>query len=258
MATATAGPVWPAIAARQRQLSDSYCLISQPDHARLAGALAAHFISPRFATVTAEVAQAIGVHDEGWAMYPAEASAEAAPELSAEGRPVSFLDLAPPQFLCAWTRSIEAAEKMCAAGGVIVSRHFCGLGEFRLQQGALAASDLKMIATFLARERQRQQQLSPASGYSETQLAARLEVLQFCDLLSLYLCCGCRQAVEFPNRLTDTTVHALPTMEENGYRICPSPFQAEDRERAVTVTVATRRFPATGGAGLDKLAFRLV
>lgn len=258
VASASAAPVWPVIAARQRQSADSYWLISQPDHARLAGELAAHFCSPRFTEVTAGVAQAIGAHDEGWAMYPAEASISATPELSAEGRPVSFIEFAPPQFLSAWTRSIEAATQVCAAGGVIVSRHFCGLGEFRLKQGALPVGELTMIEIFLARERQRQEQLSTASGCGEPQLAAWLEVLQFCDLLSLYLCCGCRQAVEFPNQLTSAAVHALPMADENAYRLCPSPFQNETVERAVTLTVATRRFPATGEAALDKLEFRLV
>ncbi len=256
---AAAGPAWPAIAARQRQHAEAYLLISQPDHARLSGELAAHFVSPRFTRVTPEVARAIASHDEGWGIYPSEASASAPPELSAEGRPVSFIEFAPPQFLCAWTRSIEAAGRICAAGGIIVSRHFCSLAEFRLKQGALAANELRMISDYLARERERQQHWLGGCGYEEPELAALLEVLQFCDLMSLYLCCGTRQTVEFPNCLTDAPLRVVPTGSANSYQLCPSPFQAPGQpERAITLSVTARRYPSQPAASTTTLEFALL
>lgn len=262
-AAGDAAPAWPTIAARQRQAAGACLLISQPDHARLSGELAAHFRSPQFARITPEMARAIGMHDEGWGIYAAEARIDAPPEMNADGRPLSFIEGAPAQFLPAWARSIEATAAACAAGGVVVSRHFCSLGEFRLKHGPLTAAELAALEDFLALQRRLQRQWLDGCGCGENELAALLEVLQFCDLLSLYLCCGARRTVEFPNRLTDVPVRIMPVggtdEPPNCYRLCPSPFQSPGSpERAIRLCVAARPYPREYSAKLIELAFEIV
>ena len=125
-------PAWKAIEPRQHLRADSYLLVTQPDHATLAGALAAGFVSPQFPRLHPGIVEAIAVHDAGWALFAEEAGPAAAPALDAQGKPLSFVEIAPADFIRAWAASIQRAEQVCADGGIIVSLHFSSLARFRL------------------------------------------------------------------------------------------------------------------------------
>src|ERR1700761_8914861 len=89
---------WDAVELRQRGEAPSYLLIAQPEHARLAGELAAHFISPLFPTLSKQAIEAISAHDEGWSQMPGESAADPRPLLTASGKPRSFIEFPPAEF----------------------------------------------------------------------------------------------------------------------------------------------------------------
>jgi hypothetical protein len=247
------------VAERQKCRADQYWLISQPDHAHLSGELAANFVSERFPRITALAARAIAVHDAGWAIFPEESSPAAPPSLAGDGRPLAFVEAAPAAFLRAWAGSIGQAEDVCPDGGIVVSRHFCALGNFRLRSGSgLSQDDRQLIGDFLERERQRQQRLIARCSCTAQELDSLLEVLQFCDLLSLYLCSGVPCAAEFSQPIADRPVQIFPSPGEELYRLEPSPFQSDGSSRTLALGVTAHHYPPDSGTKLTTLKFRLI
>jgi uncharacterized protein DUF3891 len=65
-----------------------------------------------------------------------------------------------------------------------------------------------------------------------------VDLLQFCDLLSLYLCCGSRASVQFPQAVGSRSV----VLRRDG-ELClldPSPFRKE-----ISLGVPARREPVS-------------
>ncbi|MBZ5599055.1 MAG: DUF3891 family protein [Acidobacteriia bacterium] len=223
---------WDAVLGTQRQAASDWWLVAQPDHAALAGDLAARIRSPQFPPLDADVVQAIALHDEGWAAF------DRAPNLNGRGRPLSFFEMALKDFLRAWTDSIERARQESAIGGILVSEHFCRLGRWRLQSVEDTPEDGAAVHDFLEREAERQQQLSRRQNRGLEEILVLVDVLQFCDLLSLYLCCGARDAVKFPQKFNGQTV----CMQRDGelYRTDPPLFGG-----GVSLAVRARRYPSS-------------
>ncbi len=242
-------PAWPVVAERQKRRADQYWLISQPDHARFSGELAAQFRSALFPRISSELAKAIGTHDAGWEIFPAEADPSHPPRMSSDGRPLAFIEFPAEEFLRAWNCSIERATEVCARGGIIVSRHFCELGGFRLRHpDGLHPGEADLITAFLQNETRRQQRLLVPAAAEPDELDGLLEVLQFCDLLSLYLCSGAQRPAAFPQRFGDRPVTICrEPFPGNGadqwvYRLDPSPFQDGGGLRVVSLGVRARYF----------------
>jgi hypothetical protein len=251
-------PAWSAVSERQKCSAQGFWLISQPDHAGLSGQLAAHFISERFPAMNPLLTKIVAVHDVGWAAFPGESSLGEPPLLTPEGRPRAFTEFAPPQFLSAWTTSIEGAEKLAPAGGIIVSRHFCELGGFRLRQNDdLCPDELELIRGFMGREEARQERLLRECPQPAQQLEQWLAVLQFCDLLSLYLCSGAEGEADFPPGLADQPVRVSHKHGEELYRLDPSPFQDGGGRRTLNMEVNARHYPSNGALNTTKLRFLL-
>ncbi|MGI9100843.1 MAG: DUF3891 family protein [Terriglobales bacterium] len=236
-------PAWPPVERAQRHLADKYWLVTQPDHASLAGALAANFTSPDFPKIDEQIARAIEVHDAGWAIFESEAQMNVAPPLDARGKPLSFIEIVPQDFLRAWTASIDRAEQVGAAGGFIVSRHFCALGQGRLASAMDGAEDSSRLLGFLKAEDERQSRLQARVQQSCEELEHLVRALQFCDLLSLFLCCGAADAVEFPQEFAAGKVRVR--CEADAYILDPSPFQT-GTQRPVSLGVEARGFPCAG------------
>jgi hypothetical protein len=248
---------WSAVERTQRALAAEWWLISQPDHAALSGSLAASFVSPDFPALDPLLARAIEVHDSGWAEFVSETET-GTPQLDARGKPLSFIEIAPPDFLRAWSASIERAEQVCPAGGYIVSRHFCGLGRGRLEAHLDGPGDAARLQSFLDREAGRQPRLALDSGRPPAELDPLLAVLQFCDLLSLFLCCGACEPVEFPQCFAGRRVRLLP--RDGAFALEPSPFRGDGSQQAggVSLGVRARRFPSSPTApNSTTLAFLL-
>ena len=184
-------PAWDAIERAQRRTANEWWLVAQPDHAALAGDLAERIESGLFPKLDSDVVQAIARHDEGWAEFD-----YTAPKF-VNGRPASFLEMPPVDFLRAWRGSIQRAEQVAPIAGILVSEHFCRLGRTGLARAGASGSE-GLIEDFLASERIRQECLTAVQSRPPAEIQLLIDVLQFCDLLSLYLCCGSREWIEFP------------------------------------------------------------
>ena len=198
---------WHAVETRQKQAASQWVLITQPDHAQLAADLAARLQFSLFPQLDSDLVRAIALHDAGWAEFDAlTQNAPFTPRLNDRGKPLSFLEASPAEFVLAWTGSIATAEQAGAAGGFIVSRHFCRLAEARLNAGIDNEEDTSRLRYFLQHETRRQERLSTGTDCPLAKLDLLTNLLQFCDLLSLYLCCGATESVQFPQEFDGVTV----------------------------------------------------
>jgi hypothetical protein len=125
----------------------------------------------------------------------------------------------------------------CAPG-----RHFCALGEGRLASAIDGPENSSRLSEFLAREAEHRQRLLQQASQPEPELEALLLVLQFCDLLSLYLCCGATDAVEFPQQFAPGKVRIR--RENQAFILHPSPFRCCESDPEVSLGVEARRFPS--------------
>jgi hypothetical protein len=186
-----------AIASVQKNNVLPCWFVTQPDHAHLSGTIAAGFDRQRFPELTADVVEAIGLHDEGWEMFDGSAP-EPRPQTFEDGHAIPFVAIAPDQFLRAWGHSISEAERVGAVAGLVVSRHFQSLGRFGLARLEAQPDESSKVRQFLSAEQQREQRLL-SQCCADGEIIERLTaMLQFCDLLSLHLCSNAPQPVEFP------------------------------------------------------------
>jgi hypothetical protein len=223
---------WPVVERLQRQKYESCWMITQPSHAALAGDLAARLTAPQLPKLEAELVRAIALHDAGWGIPDAQAIMR-----GHAGCPKSFLDVGVTEFVEAWTQSIETAQPVSPAGGYMVSRHFWRLAEHRLAHGDDTESDRKKLQSFLGRETARQKRLASKQARSADELELLTDVLQFCDLLSLYICSGARDSVQFPEYFG--TAARLSLVGES-YRLDPALVAS-----GAPFAVARLRHPAT-------------
>ena len=241
--------MWDAISPTQKTCAPEYWLITQPDHAALSGAIAAALGPPLLPRLSSEVVQGIAHHDDGWAPFDAQIALT-------DGRPFSFLDFPPKDFLCAWRESIASAVKVAPIAGAIVSGHFWRLGRKRLEWGIDNAEDRELLVDFLGSEHARQQRL--LGRHSQQEFEFFTDVLQFCDVLSLYLCCGSTQDVEFQQNFGSRPIRlrreAARTPDQAAVcRFEPSPFTAG----GVDPAVVARRYPSDRQPGTMTLPFLL-
>lgn len=254
--TGTPISAWKAVEQKQHQSASSWWLIAQPDHAQLAADLAASLNSPLIPQLEASTLRAIGLHDAGWVRFDDGQRGAGSlirpafrPKLK-EGRPISFLDLGPVEFLPAWRDSIAEAKKVDAIGGVLVSRHFCRLAEHRLNLRDDSSENSAHLRTFLRDETARQQSLLRENRRPAQEVNLLTDVLQFFDLLSLYLCCGADDYVEFPQKFRGQAIRL---------RRIGRMFQSEPAlfGTGASLGVTARRDPLQAGQQFTTLAFLL-
>ncbi|HWR34897.1 MAG TPA: DUF3891 family protein [Clostridia bacterium] len=190
-------PVWQAVEKTQKLRAERYWLITQPDHATLSGRLAASFAPEQFPDLSPEVVHCIGLHDAGWEPFDGVLPSPQTPSLGADGKPLTFTEMKPKTFLTAWSGSVARAVALTPLGGAMVSQHFCWLAKHRLRNPEDSPEDVQHIQQFVETEKHRQRSLAE-QGATHEPVSRLLEILQFCDLLSLYICCGATDDVEFP------------------------------------------------------------
>ena len=249
---------WEAVERKQKQAAEEWWLVAQPDHAALSGDIAASLRFPSMPRLDDQVVRAISLHDSGWARFDGgergtghdlEVSLRD-PKLGHRGRPLSFPEMTPAEFLQAWTESIERAQQAVAVGGAMVSQHFSRLAESRLRSHADAGEDRRQLQSFVAQEEQRQKHLLRQERVSADDLAILTDVLQFCDLLSLYLCCGAQENVEFPQQFD-----GIPLRLRREGELCRlDPPVLSD---GLSLGVTARRYPLFGAVEVTTLAFLL-
>jgi len=80
-----------AIAAVQKNDLLPCWFVTQPDHAHLSGMIADGFDRRRFPELTADVVEAIGLHDEGWEIFDGSAPGETTKSCSRPNSSLSTL-----------------------------------------------------------------------------------------------------------------------------------------------------------------------
>ncbi|GAC1654464.1 MAG: hypothetical protein NVS9B15_15180 [Acidobacteriaceae bacterium] len=169
---------------RSQQSTPAGWLVTQPAHSAVSGEIAARLSADHFPGLTDPVRHCIALHDTGWSAFDAQQIDDVRSRKNM--RPVSFISETPDVFLKAWTASIDVAERICAEGGHMVSRHFDSLG--KEPGNSLSPAEEQNLSRFHHTESRRQQRLATLSGKSAQELEALLQANRFCDLLSLFLC----------------------------------------------------------------------
>jgi hypothetical protein len=238
-------PIWSVVEQTQRKIDDGCWMITQPSHAALAGEFAAKLTGVDLPNLDAAILRAIGLHDAGWGISDAQAIMRS--RSVQRSCPESFTTCGVGESINIWEKSIDIAESVNAAGGYIVSRHFVRLAE----RGDSRSSDVEsqIVARFLKNEAARQVTLAAKQQYSAEELESLTDVLQFCDLLSLYVCCGARQPVELPEYFG---IKARLTAEDNRYTLDPILI-----EPGTEFVVAALRHPATKEASGKEIEVRI-
>jgi hypothetical protein len=194
----------------------------------------------------ATVIRAIALHDAGWGVPDAQAIMQS--RSVGQGVPKSFIACGVGEFVNAWEKSIDIAESAGPAGGYIVSRHFSRIAEHGATK--YPAADRDKAKRFLEHETTRQKQLAAKQDYSSAELEQLTDVLQFCDLLSLYVCSGARDNAEFPQYFG---VKVRLTMEAEGYRLDPQLIEPGSEFK-----VAALRHPTAKGASGREIEIRIL
>jgi hypothetical protein len=226
-------PAWKVIERIQRQPYESCWMITQPSHAALAGEFAAKLNSSYSPKLDSAIIRAIALHDAGWGVPDSQAIMQS--RSVGRGGPKSFIDCKVSEFVEAWEKSIDVAASASPAGGYIVSRHFCRIAESNAAQ--IAAGDRDRAIRFLEHEAARQKQLADKQERSTEELELLTDVLQFCDLLSLYVCSGALENAGFPEYFG---MKVRLSMDGESYRLEPNVI-----EPGVAFVVAALRHPAT-------------
>jgi hypothetical protein len=243
-------PVWQLVSRMQAAEADQYLLVGQPDHARISGEMAAKFSASFLPQVEDHAARAIGVHDAGWAQFPFERDLAGDPPLTDNGRPQHFMQVPLDESLAAWTGSIKAAGEISPLGEYMVSGHFSRIAKMRMQMELDTAEDVSHLASFVREEEEAQFRLEQRIPLSKRQLSEYVDLLQFADVLSLYLCCGSRDTAEFPQDFRGTRVQIR--YEDGVYITTPSIFGETQRFQT-----PVRIFPSKSGEGKTRIAFHI-
>lgn len=236
--------------------------ITQTDHSRLAGFLAAHWGNAEFAPLEPyeSVTRAATFHDFGWLRY------ETRPDVdSASGEPYTFTSLPfRPEQLDAYQWCVDWLSGIDAYAALLVGMHRVGLWRSRYEtitQPAWRSPDLQAqppeINAFVARAEPLQQLQRQAIGGSTIWTNYRL--LQVWDLLGLYF--TTREPYEH-------AVEPVPTAYEadlhSGVRMCmhpsadghvtfdPYPFDV----RPLEIHIPYRQFDRTAFASGDEFRQR--
>ncbi|HWX55966.1 MAG TPA: DUF3891 family protein [Verrucomicrobiae bacterium] len=241
-------PAWEVVQRTQSQKYQECWLITQPSHAALAGELAAKVSSPLLPNVENDLVRAIALHDAGWGVPDAQTIMRS--RSVQKQLPESFIQVALAEYLAAWDKSIDVAQSVSPAGGYIVSAHFCRIAESRLAAAPDRKQDRSAVQKFLDDECKRQKKLAAKQAHTPKELEQLTELLQFCDLLSLYMCCDAREKVVFPEYF-GVTVRLV--VEESGYQFDPPLI-----ERGARFSVAALRHPATKEVSSQEMVIKVI
>lgn len=213
-----------------RPISGKTRLITQHDHARVAGTLARRWILDELIESPAmefreDFYFAADNHDVGWCKPDAKVRLDLR-----TGNPLSFFGVMVEEAIAIWTESIRFCALRSPLAGYLVSSHFSSLAE----SGARGAppDDLRCLQDFLECEKNRQAEISPRLSERAVRWKdSAVLLLRTCDTLSLL---ACRAPEIMP---PGGKVHPLmrsglyvKALEEDVLEIRPWPFNGERLE----------------------------
>jgi hypothetical protein len=242
-------PAWSVIERSQLPRLNECWLIPQPAHAALSGEIAARLSEKHFPGMTAEIVQAIALHDAGWGMPDAAAIQQSRSSGAKAPSPKSFINYHPAETVNIWTFSIDTTQKLSPIGGYIVSQHFSRVG--RTQSGKYDSKNQPIFARFDEQEARRQEKLLRKTGKQPQDIEPFVTALQLCDLLSLYISCGVLDDVILPQKLDGREI----TIRRSGPGACTlDPFPLQE---AAIFTISGVRHPRATRPHANAQAFSL-
>ncbi len=179
----------------RRENAQQWLIIPQIAHAQLAAEIADCWW---FDSVTIEadeislMKQAVHHHDDGWQVW------DSAPRIDpATGIPRDFREMPAPAATEIWRKSIdECVQQIDPLVGVWVSRHFCALA-VRALSSREVNDDQRALHMFLSEQEKFQGECCAASQKRldhkrdpDRLIEFGYRVVQFFDLVSLWLCCS--------------------------------------------------------------------
>jgi Protein of unknown function (DUF3891) len=173
---------WELFDESQKNVRAPYAIVFQAEHSRIAGQFAATLCEQAFGELEPEVIQAIAEHDFGW-----NDSDRRQVDGLGERSPRPFPALSAEETLPSWWSSVAHARSVSPLVEVLVSRHFSLLG----------AGDAGR-AEFVRSETERRKSIEAELPYGAPDLDRWTDAMGFCDIVSLYLCSGCREPVKVP------------------------------------------------------------
>jgi hypothetical protein len=219
-------PAWEAIERSQQEIAGAKeCwLITQPSHAALAAEIAVKLKPATFGTMDETTVRAIALHDSGWSASDANAI-QLSRSMSGKNNVqlLPFTAVHPTVAVNACAASIDIAEKASALGGFLVSEHFRNI--FLIPGNNAKAPEL--MNKFVAKEEQREKRLRAKIKMPDQELQRLVEGLRFCDLLSLYLCSGATQSIEFPQKISGKNIF-LKRSGDDECSVTPFPFDSDE------------------------------
>jgi len=223
-------------------------LVTHPDHARLAGAVAAHWGNDLFVAPEPREHVLLGVntHDDGWAMR------DARPSVTRQGKPAAFsvelvgkysafeeIDL--QDYLNVRERAVAEIAAKDAYAALLVSKHTYNLLTARADRSTIAPEQLPLLDAFLDRQRELQDALfaairADASFAAEDVTGEKIEehfrLLQAADNMSLLACVdyAAPATLLHPLKLRDggTAEVAVTPLGGRAFKLQPYPLR-EDR-----------------------------
>jgi hypothetical protein len=228
-----------------------WVLISQIEHARLAGRLAQHWGNGGFAPLLpySEVLWAVYHHDDGWHAW------DQAPDVDPQrGWPRAFTEMRIDDSLAIWSASIDGAGRAGHLEGYLVAGHFCALAR-RAAAWHQTDPDWQQAARFIAEhEAKMQDWLAAWEGANPTlnthEVARQaLAHLQFFDSLSLWFCCAEATSPDEVQSPGGPTLTLVPEDAHN-LRLSPWPLSIE----SLNLEVPGRMVPAGHFASREALA----
>lgn len=159
----------------------SYLMITQHDHAQVSGELARNWSEEYFPGIERkhEVELAVFEHDRGWMDVDEQPKWN-----NKKNQPYSFVDYPIDPKVSLYSKGISEVAKQSSYAGLLCSLHYASF---------LQGSSDPNGTLFWNEENKRQQRLSQELGIAgypdkEKELKDHLEILKFCDNLSLYVC----------------------------------------------------------------------
>jgi hypothetical protein len=222
-------------------------LVTHPDHARLAGAVAEHWGNDLFAAPEPRKHVLLGVntHDDGWAMR------DASPSVTKQGKPAAFsvelvgkysafeeIDL--QDYLNVRERAVAEIAAKDAYAALLVSKHTYNLLTARADRSTIAPEQLPLLDAFLQRQRELQAGLfaairSDAKFHEEDVTDEKIEehfrLLQATDNMSLLACVdyGADATLLHPLKLRDggTAEVAVTPLGGRSFKLEPYPLRQD-------------------------------
>jgi len=120
-----------------------------------------------------------------------------------------------------------------------VSEHFCRIARDFSRAPNTPPEIAQVLTTFVEREVAQQEELREQQTRSGEQIRVLVDVLQFFDLLSLYVCIGSQENIEFPQKFNQKTFRLC--REDGVCKLEPYPFK-----QPTCFSIPAHKYPASG------------